>query len=207
MVEFTTVKAKGDRIVRGKDGEMRVKIAPGEVCFVVCSLCSGADFSQRVVVLGEYRLAVRKGRATVLGATLSPDSTRPYVDVYAPSSHSLPVIRYLESEDNEVVISLSQLKSGLRPLKKLSPLFSRLWNEIATVLDGEEASETRSSFQIVRCMHIPLRELNTNHHSFSQLRVAQRRYPCTKSTHHQSGTRHLQECLLVNGTARAYQPQ
>ncbi|OBT51170.1 hypothetical protein VE04_07687 [Pseudogymnoascus sp. 24MN13] len=103
----------------------------------------------RVVVLGEYRLAVRKGRATLLGATLSPESTRLGVDVYAPSSHSLPVIRYLESEDNEVVISLGQLKSGLRPLKKLSPLFSRLWNESATVLDGDVGSDERNSFQIL----------------------------------------------------------
>ncbi|OBT74192.1 hypothetical protein VF21_07027 [Pseudogymnoascus sp. 05NY08] len=133
VVEFTTVKARGDRIVRDKGGGVSVKIAPGE----------------RVVVLGEYRLAVRKGRATLLGATLSPESTRPYVDVYAPSSHSLPVIRYLESEDNEVIISLGQLKSGLRPLKKLSPLFSRLWNESPMVLDGEVDSDERSSFQIL----------------------------------------------------------
>ncbi|ELR03793.1 Polynucleotide 5'-hydroxyl-kinase grc3 [Pseudogymnoascus destructans] len=133
VVEFTTVKARGDRIVRDKGGGVSVRLAPGE----------------RVVVLGEYRLAVRKGRATVLGASLSPDSTRPYVDVYAPSSHSLPVIRYLESEDNEVIISLGQLKSGLRPLKKLSPLFSRLWNESATALDGGVDSDQRSSFQIL----------------------------------------------------------
>ena len=158
-----------------------------------------------MVVLGEYRLAVRKGRATILGATLSPDSTRPYVDVYSPSSHSLPVIRYLESEDNEVIITLAQLKSGLRPLKKLSPLFSRLWNESATILDGEEGSERKSSFQIVCSIHILFQELNANTYSCSRPQVARRRYPCTKSTRHQSGTRHLQECLPVNGTARTYQ--
>ncbi|KFY41284.1 hypothetical protein V495_04980 [Pseudogymnoascus sp. VKM F-4514 (FW-929)] len=133
VVEFTTVKARSDRVIREKGGGVRVKLAPGE----------------RVVVLGEYRLVVRKGRATVLGATLSPESTRPYVNVYAPSSHSLPVIRYLESEDNEVVISLGQLKSGLKPLKKLSPLFSRLWNESGTILDGEEGPDIKSSFQIL----------------------------------------------------------
>ncbi|KFY73833.1 hypothetical protein V499_06100 [Pseudogymnoascus sp. VKM F-103] len=133
VVEFTTVKARGDRIVREKRGGGSVRIGPGE----------------RVVVLGEYRLAVRKGRATLLGATLSPESTKVFVDVYAPSSHSLPVIRYLESEDNEVIISLGQLKSGLRPLKKLSPLFSRLWNESATILDGDVGSDERSSFQIL----------------------------------------------------------
>jgi hypothetical protein len=34
VVEFTTVKARGDRIVRDKGGEVSVKIAPGEVCLV-----------------------------------------------------------------------------------------------------------------------------------------------------------------------------
>lgn len=159
-----------------------------------------------MVVLGEYRLAVRKGRATLLGATLSPDSTRPYVDVYAPSSHSLPVIRYLESEDSEVIISLGQLKSGLRPLKKLSPLFSRLWNESATVLDGDVGSDERSSFQIV-CTTAYSMSLKLTMRSYSLLRMARGRYPCTKSIHHRNGMRHLQQCLLVNGTARAYQAQ
>ena len=32
VVEFTTVKARGDRIVRDKGGGVSVKIAPGEVC-------------------------------------------------------------------------------------------------------------------------------------------------------------------------------
>lgn len=102
-----------------------------------------------MVVLGEYIFKVLKGRVTILGATLSPDGTAGGVHIYAPSSHSLPVIRYLESEDSEVIIRLGQHKSGLRPLKKLSPLFSRLWNESATVLNGEVGSEGRSSFQIV----------------------------------------------------------
>ncbi|KFY63781.1 hypothetical protein V496_03736 [Pseudogymnoascus sp. VKM F-4515 (FW-2607)] len=133
VVEFTTVKARGDRIVRDKGGGVRVKIAPGE----------------RVVVLGEYHFKVLKGRVSILGAALAPSGTIPYIPVYAPSSHSLPVIRYLESEDNEVIISLGQLKSGLRPLKKLSPLFSRLWNESETLLDGEADSDGKSSFQIL----------------------------------------------------------
>lgn len=116
--------------------------------------CLGADSSQRVVALGGYRLAVLKGRVSILGATLSPLSTHPFIlPVYALSSHSLPVIRYLESEDNEVIISLGEMKKfGLRPLKKLSPLFSRLWNESATILDGEASSDKKSSFQIVRCL-------------------------------------------------------
>lgn len=32
VVEFTTVKAKSDRIVREKSGGVSVKIGPGEVC-------------------------------------------------------------------------------------------------------------------------------------------------------------------------------
>ena len=159
-----------------------------------------------MVVLGEYRLAVRKGRATLLGATLSPDSTRPFVDVYAPSSHSLPVIRYLESEDSEVIISLGQLKSGLRPLKKLSPLFSRLWNESATVLDGEVDSDERSSFQIV-CTTAYSMGSKLTLCSYSLQQMVRGRYLFTKSTPRQNGTRHSQQCSLVNGTARAYQAQ
>lgn len=38
VVEFTTVKARGDRIVQ-KDGETRVKMGPGEVCLWVMVFC------------------------------------------------------------------------------------------------------------------------------------------------------------------------
>lgn len=114
---------------------------------------SCANVYQRLVALGEYGLSVIRGRITILGATLSPDHTVHHV--YALFSHSLPVIRYLESEDDEVVIRLSQLSTGLRTLKKLSPLFCRLWNESATNLAGETDSKERSSFQIVRPLDHP----------------------------------------------------
>jgi polynucleotide 5'-hydroxyl-kinase GRC3/NOL9 len=105
--------------------------------------------SQRVVILGEYGLRVIKGQITILGATLSPAHTFGSLNVFAPSSHALPVIRYLESTDNEVVINLYEGKSRLRELSRLSPLFSRLWNERATILNGETDSDEKSSFQIV----------------------------------------------------------
>lgn len=86
----------------------------------------------------------------MLGAALAADETVHHV--YALSSHSLPVVRYLESGDDEVVVRLSQLSTGLRTLGSLSPLFCRLWNESATALGGESASASakKSSFQIVR---------------------------------------------------------
>lgn len=78
---------------------------------------------------------------------MSPDHITHHI--CALSSHSLPVIRYLESTTDEVVIRLSQLSTGLRDLKKLSPLFSKLWNESATRLAGEAERIERSSFQIL----------------------------------------------------------
>ena len=92
-------------------------------------------------------MSVIKGRITILGATLGPDhTTHP---ICALSSHSLPVIRYLESSTDEVVIRLSQLSTGLRDLKKLSPLFTKLWNESGTLLAGETERAERSSFQVL----------------------------------------------------------
>lgn len=38
-VEFTTVKARSDRVIREKGGAARVKIAPGEVCLWCVVFC------------------------------------------------------------------------------------------------------------------------------------------------------------------------
>ena len=110
---------------------------------------------QRLVVLGEYGLLVIRGQITILGATLSASET--VYAVYAPSSHSLPVIRFLYSDNDKAEIRLHQSNSGLRSLRHLSPLFARLWNENSSLepkdpnLSRQESPwrSQRSSFQIV----------------------------------------------------------
>ncbi len=132
VVQFTTVKASKECIKREDKGNILVRLNPGE----------------RVVALGEYGLTVLKGKVTILGATLSNTDHTTH-NIFALSSHSLPVIRYLDSSTDEVIIRLSQLSTRMRDLKKLSPHFARLWNESATPLAGEEERKERSSFQIL----------------------------------------------------------
>ena len=113
------------------------------------------------MALGEYDLWVKKGVITILGATLSAGSMFEHTTVYAPSSHSLPVIRYLESLDNEVIIQLCESPTRLRGLRILSPLFSRLWNETSTPIPGKDMPDRMTSFQIV-CFASYHPELNIN---------------------------------------------
>src|ERR1700722_7374984 len=114
---------------------------------------------QRLVILGQYSISVIRGQITILGATLSASET--LYAVYAPSSHSLPVIRFLSSDSGKAEIRLHQSDCGIRSLRHLSPLFARLWNENSRPLEVEDhdlssqrnSSRSRSnSFQIVRLL-------------------------------------------------------
>jgi polynucleotide 5'-hydroxyl-kinase GRC3/NOL9 len=108
-----------------------VKISPGE----------------RVVVLGEYGLQVVVGRVTVLGATLKVGEDIHHIHAF--SSHSIPVIRYLESPTEVVLIRLWPFDRELQSLKRVSPLFARMSNDLPTVLGFEDQSNAPSPFQIL----------------------------------------------------------
>lgn len=107
--------------------------------------------SKRLVILGKFNISVRKGQVTLLGATLRASETS--YTVFAPSTHSLPVLRCSAAEVNEAEIKLHQCDSGIDLLKPLSSLFGRLWNDDTGALGPEFESvlkrNKKSTFQIV----------------------------------------------------------
>lgn len=106
---------------------------------------------KRLVILGEYEITVRKGQVTLLGATLGPSESS--YRVFAPSTHSLPVLRCLATDINDAEIELRQCDSGINLLKSLSSLFGKLWNDDTGALGHDFAPllkrKKRSTFQIV----------------------------------------------------------
>ncbi|KUJ14700.1 uncharacterized protein LY89DRAFT_783791 [Mollisia scopiformis] len=116
-------------------GTLRIKLAPGE----------------RLVVLGQYELSVRKGQVTLMGCILQ--ASKASYPVFALSSHSLPVIRCSATEIDDAEIVLCQYKSGLETLGALSPLFANLGNQNLTSLGAPfkdlPQNSTISSFQIL----------------------------------------------------------
>lgn len=85
-----------------------------------------------------------------MGAKLHP-STRLY-RVYAPSTHSLPVIKCVSGVDGEAEVELKSCESGICRLKDLSPLYQRIWNGEKTPADEmtlKGASESRRTFSVV----------------------------------------------------------
>lgn len=108
---------------------------------------------QRLVILGQYDLTVKRGLITIMGASVTASST--VHRVCAPASHALPVIRFSASEEGHAELSLKQCKDGLKDLRLLSPLFDNIWNEEVELFDTAESSMIRprmknSTFQLVR---------------------------------------------------------
>ncbi|EPE26035.1 hypothetical protein GLAREA_01947 [Glarea lozoyensis ATCC 20868] len=101
-----------------KNGDLLIRLAPGE----------------RLVILGQYEMLVLKGEITFLGATISATTT--VHAIYAPSSHSLPVIRCLGTE----IFSASAQRAFLQPL--VSP---PQWNAmLANLADTSPRSKSVS---------------------------------------------------------------
>lgn len=69
-----------------------------------------------------------------MGAKLHP-SPRLY-RVYAPSTHSLPVIKCVAGVDGDAEVEVKSCHSGLYRLKNLSPLYQRIWNSKKTPADN-----------------------------------------------------------------------
>lgn len=92
--------------------------------------------NESAAFIGEYEVSVTNGIVTVYGAVLRPNSGPQRV--YAPSILALPQI---QARQPNTTIRLSSLRSGLRKLAKLSPLFRNIWNA-----DGE----SKRSFQFLQ---------------------------------------------------------
>lgn len=82
------------------------------------SLCNG----ESITCIGEYDIQVVRGAVTVYGALLQHPTVPQRV--YAPSTHALPQI---VARRDDTTIRLAHVKSNLRKLEKLSPLFRNIW--------------------------------------------------------------------------------
>ncbi|TAQ89875.1 hypothetical protein B7494_g1810 [Chlorociboria aeruginascens] len=134
-IAFSTFKPSKDNVRELENGTLSLKIAPGE----------------RLIILGQYEISLQKGQVTLLGSTLK--ASKITYPVYAPSSHSLPVIRCLETDVDGAVIRIHQSRRGLSELESLSPLFGMLWNQNSGPLNLDYESlfsrENGSTFQIL----------------------------------------------------------
>ncbi|KAL8676042.1 MAG: hypothetical protein Q9186_007397 [Xanthomendoza sp. 1 TL-2023] len=106
-----------------------------------------------LTLIGQYEIWVRKGAISILGAVLYPSSA--VHRVFAPSTHSLPVIRPVRNPfgppEQPIEITILSFQCGIRLLKHVSPMFGLVWNK-ATDLPGdlEPDSSTISSNSIKR---------------------------------------------------------
>ncbi|RKF63314.1 Polynucleotide 5'-hydroxyl-kinase GRC3 [Golovinomyces cichoracearum] len=102
----------------------------------------------RLVVSGLFEISVNKGEVTLLGATLILSKR---YKVFAPLTHSLPVIRCLVTSLSLAEINLYPFESKLLNLKSLSPLFGGLCEDSSqSTSSGLEISQQTKSknFQI-----------------------------------------------------------
>ncbi|EAW11564.1 putative RNA processing protein Grc3 [Aspergillus clavatus NRRL 1] len=97
------------------------------------TLCVRIKEKMNLVLLGHYDLWVKRGVVSLMGAKLHP-SARVY-RVYAPSTHSLPVIKCIAGVDGEAEIEVKSCHSGIYRLRHLSPLYQRIWNGKNTSAD------------------------------------------------------------------------
>ncbi|KAF3386835.1 Polynucleotide 5'-hydroxyl-kinase grc3 [Penicillium rolfsii] len=97
------------------------------------TMCVRIKEKTNLALLGQYDLWVKRGVVSLMGAKLHP-SARAF-RVYAPSTHSLPVIKCVSGVDGEAEVEIKSCKSGLARLRYLSPLYQKIWNGENTAAD------------------------------------------------------------------------
>lgn len=107
--------------------------------------------SQNLALVGQYDLWVKRGVVSLMGAKLHP-SPKIY-RVYAPSTHSLPVIKCVSGMDGAAEVEIKSCKSGLSQLRDVSPLYQKIWNGQNTSADKlslkTAPKDSRRSFSVV----------------------------------------------------------
>ncbi|RHZ68303.1 putative RNA processing protein Grc3 [Aspergillus thermomutatus] len=115
------------------------------------TLCVRIKEKMNLVLLGHYDLWVKRGVISLMGAKLHP-STRLY-RVYAPSTHSLPVIKCVAGVDGEAEIEVKSCNSGIYRLRHLSTLYQRIWNGKNTAADKmmlkKASASTKRTFSVL----------------------------------------------------------
>ena len=89
-----------------------------------------------------------------MGAKLHPSSQ--LHRVYAPSTHSLPVIKCVAGIDGDAEVEIKSCTSGISRLRDLSPLYQRIWAGENTAADKitlkGAAKDSKRTFSVV-CYH------------------------------------------------------
>ena len=134
---LSSVPLDTTRIAYGSGTGIGIRMLPGET----------------LIAIGEYDIWVKSGLFEIMGAKLSPSvSLR---RVYAPASHSLPSISCIASPGSSIPyaeLELISCTSGLRLLKRSSPNFTRLWNNMHTRTEtaSKKLQFSKRSFSILR---------------------------------------------------------
>lgn len=85
-----------------------------------------------------------------MGAKLHPSPN--LYRVYAPSTHSLPVIKCVTGIEGYAEVEISSCHSGMYRLGDLSPLYQRIWNSKNTAADKATLNgDSRRTFSVVCC--------------------------------------------------------
>ncbi|KAJ6092530.1 hypothetical protein N7486_007819 [Penicillium sp. IBT 16267x] len=114
-------------------------------------LCIRIKEKTNLVLMGQYDLWVKRGVVSLMGAKLPP-SPRVY-RVYAPSTHSLPIIKCVSGVDGEAEVQIKSCNSGLSRLRDVSPLYQKIWNGQNTAADKATlkgaSKNSRRSFSVL----------------------------------------------------------
>lgn len=115
-------------------------------------------------MIGHYDLWVKRGVVSLMGAKLHP-SPRVY-RVYAPSTHSLPVIKCVTGVDGAAEVEFKSCHSGLTRLRDMSPLYQRVWNSGNSPADKLSLKtvrqDVRRTFSVVSMLSYFFRHLESD---------------------------------------------
>lgn len=115
------------------------------------TLCVRIKEKMNLALLGQYDLWVKRGVISLMGAKLHPSSR--LHRVYAPSTHSLPVIKCVSGIDGEAEVEIKSSHSGIARLRDLSPLYQKIWNGNNTAADTlslkDAVKDSRRTFSVV----------------------------------------------------------
>ncbi|KAL2849461.1 hypothetical protein BJY01DRAFT_143487 [Aspergillus pseudoustus] len=114
-------------------------------------LCVRIREKMSIALIGHYDLWVKRGVVSLMGAKLHP-SPRVY-RVYAPSTHSLPVIKCVSGVEGAAEIEFKSCHSGIYRLRDLSHLYQRVWNGANSPADKlslkQVEQRTRRTFSVL----------------------------------------------------------
>ncbi|KMP01890.1 GRC3 protein [Coccidioides immitis RMSCC 2394] len=112
------------------------------------TICIRLREKTTITVLGQYDLWIKRGVVSIFGAKLPP-STQIY-RVYAPSTHSLPVIKTVAGVDGYAEIEISSCRNGLPYLRHVSDLYRRIWSGKQASSGNRLTTGSGRSFSIVK---------------------------------------------------------